>query len=113
VWLRMAAMCGGSTKIEPTVDGVSAEAGTSAGRKSFRCDCECLAFKGVAGASWTWFIDELKSQEAVADNGRSLFMDINLRDRRFSNKKPKTSAAGRNSDSVVCFGGSAGLSSEV
>jgi hypothetical protein len=49
----------------------------------------------------------------VVDNGRSLFIDIDLRDRRFSNKKPKTSAAGRNSDSVVCFEGSAGLSSDV
>jgi hypothetical protein len=46
----------------------------------------------------------------VADNGRSLFIDIDLRDRRFSNKKPKTSAAGRNSDSVVCLWGIAGLS---
>jgi hypothetical protein len=50
--------------------------------------------------------------EGGATEGNSLFIDIE-RGRRFSNRNPKTSAAGRNSDSVVCFGAEAGLSSEV
>lgn len=91
-------MCGGSTRIDPIVDGVSAQADTSAGRKS---DGKCLAFEGVAG------------QGEKADKGNSLFIETDLCERRFSNRNPKTSAAGRSSDSVVCFGGGAGLSSEV
>lgn len=96
-------MCGGSTRIDPTVDGVSAQADTSAGCKS---DGKYLAFEGVAGPFWT-------SRREGADKGNSQFIDTDLCDRRFSNRKPKTSAAGRNSDSVVSFGGGAGLSSEV
>ncbi len=35
--------------MEPTVDGVSAEADAPTGRKSFEFDDSCLVPKGVAG----------------------------------------------------------------
>ncbi len=43
--------------------------------------------------------------------GNSGSIDIDLRDHRFSNRKPKTSAAGRHSDSVACLTTTVGLSS--
>jgi hypothetical protein len=105
----MVAVLGGSIKIEPTVDGVPTEADAPTGRKSFRFDDGCLVFKGVAGTSSQGLVDELRSQ---GSEGMVEDIDIDLRDRRFSNKKPKTSAAGRNSDSVVCFAAKAWLSSD-
>ena len=84
-------MCGGSTKIDPMEDGLSVEAETSAsftGRPTFR----------VAG----------KTAEAG-----STLIGIELDGRRFSSRKPKTSAAGRISGLVGCRGFSAELSSEV
>ena len=105
----MVAVLGGSTKIEPTVDGVPTEADATTGRKSFGFDDSCLVFKGVAGTSSQGLVDELRSQGV---EGTVKGMDIDLPDRRFSNKKPKTSVAGRNSDPVVCFAAKAGLSSD-
>lgn len=102
-------MLGGSNKIEPTVDGVPTEADASTGRKSFVFDDDCLVFRGVAGTSSLGLVDELRSQ---GEEGTVKGIDIDLRDRRLSNKKPKTSAAGRNSDSVVCFAAKGGLSSD-
>ena len=47
-----------------------------------------------------------------AVKGRPVFIEIDLRDRRLSKRKPKTSVAGRNSGSVVCLVTKAGLSEE-
>ena len=105
----MVAVFGGSTKIEPTVDGVPIEADAPTGSKSFGSEDGCSVFRGVAGTSSQGLVDELRSQWS---EGTVEGIETDLRDRRFSNKKPKTSAAGRKSDSVVCFAAKAWLSSD-